>query len=52
MSLDIPLSEDCLDEYEAMKMKSIYRFIVFVIKDETEVNFFKYLLLLSFKDLN
>ena len=37
MSLDLKINETSLDDYEAMKMKQTYKFIVFTIKNDSEV---------------
>ena len=37
MSLDLIVNENCLEEYDAMKMKQTYKFIIFVIKNDSEV---------------
>lgn len=37
MSLDLIVNENCLEDYDAMKMKQAYKFIVFAIKNDSEV---------------
>ena len=44
MSIDLKLSDDCIDKFDEMKMKSAYRYLIYTIQKDSEV----LILLLSF----
>ena len=37
MSIDLKLSDDCIDKFDEMKMKSAYRYIIYSIQKDSEV---------------
>ena len=37
MSIDLKLSEDCIDKFDEMKMKSSYKYLIYTIKNDSEV---------------
>eukprot|EP00828_Plagiopyla_frontata_P012285 TRINITY_DN169_c0_g1_i1.p2 TRINITY_DN169_c0_g1~~TRINITY_DN169_c0_g1_i1.p2 ORF type:complete len:138 (-),score=29.05 TRINITY_DN169_c0_g1_i1:129-542(-) len=37
MSIDLKLSDDCIDKFDEMKMKSAYRYIIYSIQKDSEI---------------
>lgn len=37
MSIDLKLSEDCIDKFDEMKMKSAYKYLIYTIQKDSEV---------------